>query len=225
MAPVKQLRQGRAPTKQAPQPTPDPVPSTNYLIPAQLSHLIKDRPLLWSEDRDAYDVLLSSVFAELNPKGAIEAILVKDVADYIWEARRMRRLKAAAMHAELPGAAASLMADEYKDSLDVSLATASGFLKDMIRRSAISHEDEDESLREVMEMCAVTPDVLLYEAYKSGLTTISAINGELERLERRRDQILRSLREHRAALATMAKTLVTREEAEIVQVSSTDPSA
>jgi hypothetical protein len=56
--------------------------------------------------------------------------------------------------------------------------------------AAIGIEDDNEEMRAAMEACAVTPDVLLYDAYKSGLTTMSAINGELERLERRRDQII-----------------------------------
>jgi hypothetical protein len=201
---------------QTPPDTPQRGQSPCYLIPPQLSHLIEDRPLLWYEDADAYEVLLSSVFAELDPKGALEAILVKDVVDYIWEARRMRRLKAAAMHAELPGVASKVMGDAYEALHKLGYTSARQHLQNLMRGSAAGMEGWDEAALEAMEECKITPDVLLYEAYKSGLKTMSAINDELERLERRRDQILRWLREHRAALAAMARSLVAREEAEVV---------
>lgn len=210
---------------QAPSDTSERGQSPAYLIPSHLAHLIEERPLLWYEDANAYDVLLSSVFAELDPKGAIEAILVKDIVDYIWEARRMRRLKAAAMHAELPDTASKVMAKIYRGVHDVEYEQASSHLKHLMRGSTAGAEGFEEAALEAMEECMVTPDVLLYEAYKSGLRTVSAINDELERLERRRDQILRSLREHRAALAAMARSLVEREGAETVTVHSADQAA
>lgn len=71
----------------------------------------------------------------------------------------------------------------------------------------------------------MTPDILFYQAYKSGLETMSAINDELERLESRRDQILRSLRDHRSALAAMARNLVAREAAELVPSDTADRAA
>lgn len=210
---------------QTPPDTPQRSQSPGYLIPPQLSHLIEDRPLLWYEDADAYEVLLSSVFAELDPKGAVEAILVKDVVDYIWEARRMRRLKAAAMHAELPGAASKVMTGSYAAIKNFSYTKAQSHLEYLMRGSAAGGEGFEEAALEAMGECSVTPDVLLYQAYKSGLKTMSAINDELERLERRRDQILRSLREHRAALAAMARSLVAREEAEIVTANTAERAA
>ena len=72
---------------------------------------------------------------------------------------------------------------------------------------------------------AQRPDILLYQAYKSGIKTMNAINDVLERLERRRDQILRSLREHRTALAAMAKSLVAREAAETVPTDTAERAA
>lgn len=192
--------------------------SSPYLIPPQISHLIKDRPLLWFEDGAEYEVILGSVFAELDPKGAVEAILVKDVVDYIWEARRMRRLKTAAMHAEIPNVAWKLMGDQYRREHRLDIYEARSDMDMLMRGAAAGEEGYEEPASAAMSSVNITPDVLLYEAYKAGLKTMSAINAELERLERRRDQILRSLREQRAALAAMAKSLVEREEVEAVTV-------
>lgn len=196
-----------------------------HLIPAELEHLITGRPLLWFEDGDEYDALLSSVFAELDPKGAVEAILVKDIVDYVWEARRMRRLKTGALHAELPRSTSRFMGSAYGKLNEIDHGAASSHLSTLMTGATAGDDAHGEAMVEAMEECHVTPDVLLYEAYKSGLKTMSAINDELERLERRRDQSLRSLREQRAAIAAMAKSLVAREEATIVMSGSSENAA
>lgn len=81
------------------------------LIPPGLAFLTEERPLLWYEDAEEYDALRREIFAELAPEAAIECILVKDLVDYIWEARRAPRLKTAAKAAGLGVASFPLTAD------------------------------------------------------------------------------------------------------------------
>jgi len=195
------------------------------LIPRDLAYLIEDRPLLWYEDGDDYEMLLSSVFAELDPKGAIETILVKDVADYIWEARRLRRLKAAALHAETPGNLAKLARDTYQREHGLDYHSAQSFLTDAGRAGVAGDEEDAEQLSQILSSTNITADVLTYEAYKSSLKTMAAITTELERLERRRDQILRALNDRRAAIGAMARSLMAREEADTITLPETDGGA
>ena len=65
---------------------------------------------------------------------------MKDVLDYIWEARRMRRLKAAAMHAELSRAASDQMTDTSKKEKDLDHTTAHSHLEYLMRGSVAGGE-------------------------------------------------------------------------------------
>src|SRR4029079_11660363 len=52
-------------------------------------------PLLPSEDPDAYDRLLTGVGVAGGTEDVIEWLWVKDFVDLLWEAQRLRRLRAA----------------------------------------------------------------------------------------------------------------------------------
>jgi hypothetical protein len=51
-------------------------------------------PLLDGEDSAAYDELLARVSGAVKPSDILEEIWVRDVVDLVWEALRLRRLKA-----------------------------------------------------------------------------------------------------------------------------------
>jgi hypothetical protein len=54
-------------------------------------------PLIEGEDPAAYDELLARICAAVNPANILEEIWVRDVVDLVWEALRLRRLKAKLM--------------------------------------------------------------------------------------------------------------------------------
>ncbi len=51
-------------------------------------------PLIAGEDPAAYDELLARVSGAVKPSDILEEIWVRDVIDLVWEALRLRRLKA-----------------------------------------------------------------------------------------------------------------------------------
>jgi len=51
-------------------------------------------PLALGEDRATYDQLAARITAAVAPENVIEEIWVRDVVDLVWEAVRLRRLKA-----------------------------------------------------------------------------------------------------------------------------------
>ena len=67
--------------------------SPRRLLPERLSFLLDDRPLLWFEDGEAYDTLLAGLVAKYAPKGTVEFMLVRDIADAQWECGRLRRIR------------------------------------------------------------------------------------------------------------------------------------
>ena len=62
--------------------------------PAALGALFAKRPLVLGEHERDYDELMSKVTAAMKPEDIIEAVWAKDITDLMWEAQRLRRVKA-----------------------------------------------------------------------------------------------------------------------------------
>lgn len=203
-------------------PRSDNAAPASPLIPPALAFLVEERPLLWYEDGAQYEALLNAIVAELAPQGAVELILVKELADYIWELRRMRRLKVSAIHAEMPKMASRMLAQDYdpfagtyRDKphlLMLARATVNGL------QPHAADSPSGESLASRAEQQCVTPEALHYETCKANWALLEAITQETARLEARRNQLLRQIEDRRARLAAMAKGLLAREEVEVIEI-------
>ncbi|HUI97343.1 MAG TPA: hypothetical protein VLX44_16420 [Xanthobacteraceae bacterium] len=66
--------------------------------PAQLACLGR-APLMAGEDAADFDTLLTQFSATVRPRDVVEEAWVRDVVNLVWEAARLRRLKAALMTA------------------------------------------------------------------------------------------------------------------------------
>ena len=87
------------------------VPDPSALSPTPRQHALPPvpfgpAPLTEGEDAAAYDELLLRISAAVRPHDIFEEIWVRDIVDLVWEAFRLRRLKACAMTA---GARAALV--------------------------------------------------------------------------------------------------------------------
>ncbi len=82
-----------------PRPRTLPAPST----PAVTDLALGGPPLIPGDDRTGYDALLAGVTATVAPADPLEQAWVRDVVDLIWEALRLRRLKAALLTASADG--------------------------------------------------------------------------------------------------------------------------
>lgn len=69
-------------------------------IPAGIRGLFNKLPLLKSESHRQYSCLLADLVTVLKPKDVIDWLLLKDIADYGWEALRLRALRAPLIDAE-----------------------------------------------------------------------------------------------------------------------------
>lgn len=190
------------------------------LLPEGLAYLLREKPLLWHESEDEYDELLAGIFAEMDPKGVIETILVKDVVDYVWEIRRMKALKIAALHAELPSAIGAVLEPNPNAAIRAMVAQQ---YKSLVHGAVSGLQLQADALLKEMNAAHVTPQMLQYEALKCGISIMSAIEAAIVRLERRRDQLLKQIPERRQAFKALARTLLEREGAELVEVDQGKP--
>lgn len=190
--------------------------SPHRLLPERLSFLLDERPLLWFEDAQAYDALLSELAAEYDPKGTVEFMLVKDIADAQWECGRLRRMRRAAIEVEFPDAAHRLMRESYEEQTGLGYSDARRSLEVIARLSIRGDGEASKELNDATEAAGVTYQMVHYEAHKRGLKTITAIEEALSRAERRRDQVMRQIEERRRTNAAMTRSLVRPDAAEDV---------
>jgi hypothetical protein len=67
--------------------------SPSIATPDELRELLGPPPVLGSEDDRAYDAIMGRLTQSLAPRDFIEQVMVKEVADCIWEAVRYTRQK------------------------------------------------------------------------------------------------------------------------------------
>jgi hypothetical protein len=65
------------------------------VVPAAIADLFAQPPLLAAEDPESFQRLWMAVAAAVQPKDVIEWTWIKDIADLLWEAQRLRRMKSA----------------------------------------------------------------------------------------------------------------------------------
>ena len=58
--------------------------------------------IISGEDPKEYAELLARIHDDVKPRDFIERAFVRDIADHIWEVRRLRRLKAQLLHVAQP---------------------------------------------------------------------------------------------------------------------------
>jgi len=193
-------------------------PGLRPLYPASIAFLIEERPLLWYEEPEEYDGLLREIFVELVPQGALNCIFIKGVVDYVWELRRMKKMKHTAINWAMPDAAGRIIApgsDFESDRVEAHVrrgaaAAAYGSEKPNAKGGS-DFEDQ-------MHAKCVTSEMIHYEALNSVADRLYWISRECERLEGRFARLLTDFEGRRTALAAMAKSLVDREKAEVVDV-------
>lgn len=186
------------------------------LYPASIAYLIEERPLLWYEDPEEYDQLRREIFAELAPEGAINCIFVKNVVDCLWEFRRMKKLKHTAINFAMPDAAAPLLAPASGLWGNPEEAKVRGQAADVAYGAEEEVDKGEPHLAERMQEMRVTPEMIHYKALNTAADRLTWISRECERLEGRFHRLLKDFEGRRTALAAMAKSLVEREKAEVV---------
>ena len=184
------------------------------LVPEQFSHLLAERPLLWNESEDEYDALFGEIFAELDPKGIIEAILAKDIVDHMWDARRLRRIKIAALRVELPRAFTELVKPQPSELMQNYLAQQT---QPLVFAALAGKTIQAQALKKEMEAAHVTPEMAQYAAFKNASGVLTAIDAAITRHERRRDQLLKQIQERRQTFKAMARGLLERDAAEDIE--------
>jgi hypothetical protein len=144
-------------------------------------------PLLEGEDTAAYDELLVRISGAVNPADIFEEIWVRDLVDLVWEALRLRRLKA------------SLMTATAYRGLEQILKPLVGFLEEGGLAKAWAARDQSAIKRvdKLLASAGLTMDAVMAQTLSISLDDIERIDRMIATAEVRRDAILREVDRHR----------------------------
>jgi hypothetical protein len=148
-------------------------------------------PLIDGENSAEYEELLARVSATVKPADILEEIWVRDIVDLVWEAWRLRRLKAALMAANAHrGLSAAL------DPL-VEWSERKALVADWLAREpeAIKRVDQ------ILESAGLTMDAVMAQTLSIKLDDIERIDRMTALVEARRNAILREIDGHREILS------------------------
>src|SRR5262245_20486957 len=155
-------------------------------------------PLIDGEDSAKYDELLTRGSAAVNPADILEDIWVRDIVDLVWEAWRLRRLKAALMatnaHEGLSAALDPLMDWDEKEAL----------VADWTARDPEAMKRVDE----ILESAGLTMDSVMAQSLSIKLDDIERIDRMTALAEARRYAILQEIDGHRENLSQKLRRAV-----------------
>jgi hypothetical protein len=144
-------------------------------------------PLFEGDDAAAYDELLARISGAVKPADIFEEIWVRDIVDLVWEAFRLRRLKAnlmtAAAHNGLKKILEPLRGWSEADNLAHSWARR--------ERRAIDQVDQ------LLASAGLTMDAVMAQTLSINLDDIERIDRMIATAEVRRNAILREVDRHR----------------------------
>jgi hypothetical protein len=170
-------------------------------------------PLLEGEDAAAYDELLVRISGAVKPTDIFEEIWIRDIVDLVWEAFRLRRLKAnliaAAAHNGLERVLDPLIG--WQGASDLAEAWAAR------QRSAIKRVDK------LLASAGLTMDAVMAQALSLKLDDIERIDRMIATAEGRRNTILREVDRHRTTWGQNLRQAVQQIESAEIKVIETKP--
>jgi hypothetical protein len=157
---------------------------------ARESDLLGPPPVIAGEDAQEFWELLERVRDDVKPDDMLEEIWVRDAVELVWEARRLRRLKASVFEVGAHEGLARVLRP-FVDSLE-----ADELAEKWLRRHR--------KLKEVDERLAaagLSMDAVMAETLASRLDDVERIERMIATVEARLAAALREIDRHRAVLA------------------------
>jgi len=144
-------------------------------------------PLLEGEDTASYDELLVRISGAVKPADIFEEIWIRDIVDLVWEAFRLRRLKA------------NLMTVVAYQGLERILEPLLGWsdASDLAKAWAARDRTAIKQVEKLLASAGLTMDAVMAQTLSFKLNDIERIDRMIATAEGRRNAILREVDRHR----------------------------
>ena len=147
--------------------------------------------IISGEDPKEYAELLERLYNDVKPRDFIEAAFVRDIADHIWEIRRLRRLKAGLLKA-----VAHKGLEQILQPL-VGWPQSGEVAKKWVQRVPDTLKQVDA----VLAQAGLGMTEVMAEAFSLNLASFATFDSLIERSEKRYASALHEIAHHREALA------------------------
>jgi len=191
-------------------------------IPEDIRKMIMDGFLTSFEDFEAYEKLVLMIVEDVQPRGQIEWLWVKDVTDSTWDIFRARRAKAACLAMGRKDAIRALRKAYVGDRLMASIASLEDG-EDEVNDIFMSLEHGSEpkgydgeglhSFSIMLERFSLTENSLQDIAYNNNLTKMEAFDRLIDNATARRDSVLREVDRRREVGRRMRQAVQAVDEA------------
>ena len=192
-------------------------PTTPASLPEKSGRLalFGSAPLIEGEDPAAYDELLARISGAVTPADILEEIWVRDVVDLVWEALRLRRLKAKLM-----------IAAAYRGLERVLNPLVDWTVRDNLVEGWVAREPNAvEQVDKVLASAGLAMDAVMAETLSFKIDDIERIDRMIAAAEGRRNAILREVDRHRATWGQDLRQAAQQiEEAEFKVIEARPPS-
>ena len=178
--------------------------------------LLRPPRLLPGEKPSAYKTLRAQVLGDLQPKGVLETILVREVIDYQWDILRLRRLKTALLRARAHHGVRDIL-EPFGDEDDDGFAA-------LPNRWATGESEAHDEVKELLSPAGLGLDEIMAATLEQNLVTVERIDRLIASAEWRRNNALGQIDNRRQSLGAAVRAAVRQiEDAEFKEVGGEGP--
>ena len=154
-------------------------------------NLVFQPALLLTESPDDFHTVRAALESEVKPSGAIECILLDDIANLVWESLRLRQVRAGIINRQMPDAVERILLQLNWQGDPKWAVKPIAWLKDPSARAKI---------REWLESLNLAESTIEAEAFRKVAADLEIIDRMLASVQARRNKTL-ALLDHRRQFA------------------------
>jgi ribosomal protein L12E/L44/L45/RPP1/RPP2 len=160
-------------------------------------------PLLPGEQEAEYATLVARIVVIAEPRDAIEDLLTRDVVDLSWEILRLRRAKVGILKASMSDGVEGVL-----DQLGYGQGERYGYTKSLGQSWAAGDKKTRKEITAALSAAGLTIDEVTAKTLESKLDSFERLDRMLASAEARRNNALREIDRHRAALGAAMRQAV-----------------
>jgi ribosomal protein L12E/L44/L45/RPP1/RPP2 len=164
---------------------------------------IAPAPLLPGEQEAEYATLVARIVVIAEPRDAIEDLLTRDVVDLSWEILRLRRAKVGILKASMSDGVEGVL-----DQLGYGQGERYGYTKSLGQSWAAGDKKTRKEITAALSAAGLTIDEVTAKTLESKLDSFERLDRMLASAEARRNNALREIDRHRAALGAAMRQAV-----------------
>jgi hypothetical protein len=166
---------------------------------AGLDSTLFPSPVLITERKEEFDELHAALRQELAPRGIVEKLFVADIANLVWEMRRLRRSKTAILDMASKNAVQHILCGEG------GFAGADRHWAEKASAVWLTHAGIREDIIDHLNACGLDESAIEAETMRRVASDLEMLDRMMASLEMRFGKALRAIADYRETFANQAR--------------------